>query len=65
VDGGGRDGQPAPRGGGRGVRAEEEGCLERAHGGGGGRPAPAGGREARDLEGLPCFFFSLWWVSRF
>jgi hypothetical protein len=43
VDGGGRDGQPAPRGGGRGVRAEEEGCLERAHGGGGGRPAPAGG----------------------
>jgi hypothetical protein len=43
VDGGGRGGQPAPRGVGRGERAEEEGSLERAHGGSGGRPAPAGG----------------------
>jgi hypothetical protein len=46
VDGGGGDGHPAPRGVGRGERAEEEGCLERAHGGGGGRLAAAGERGA-------------------
>jgi hypothetical protein len=53
VDGGGGDGHPAPRGVGRGERAEEEGCLERAHGGGGGRLAPAGAR-----GGLPCLSLS-------
>jgi hypothetical protein len=73
-EGGGRGGerQPAARGKRRGERAEEEGGLERAHGGDrdGGRAAPAR-REARDLEERcsPFSFvypFSLWrrrWVS--
>lgn len=58
-EGGGRGGerQPAPRGQRRGERAEEEGGLERAHGGGGGRASPARW-EARDLErGAPPFVY--------
>jgi hypothetical protein len=48
-EGGGGEQLPAARGQWRKERAEEEGGLERAHGGRGGRAAPAR-REARDLE---------------